>query len=47
MLVKTFTSIGRQMMLLDRATGRSLFSSITLAFPPAEPAIASGLQRSL
>jgi len=47
LLVKTFTKIRRQMVLLDRATRRSLFSSTTQAVHPAEPAPASGLPRSL
>jgi hypothetical protein len=46
-LVKTFTKIGRQMMLLDRVTHCSLFSSTSSSVPPAEPAAACGLSRSL
>jgi len=41
LLVKTFTRIGRQMVLLDRVMRRSLFSSTPHVFTPAEPATAS------
>jgi len=47
MLVKTFTRTGRQMVLLDRVTRRSLFSSTLHVVAPAEPATAFGLSRSL